>query len=64
MGRYIVRRILWVILLLFVVSAVTFVIFYELPSADPAPLRAGRQPTPQLVEPIRHNARARQARST
>jgi peptide/nickel transport system permease protein len=55
MVRYIIRRILWVIVLLFLVSAVTFVIFYSLPSADPAALRAGRQPNPQLVETIRHN---------
>jgi peptide/nickel transport system permease protein len=54
MGRYIIRRFLWVILLLFVVSAVTFFIFYTLPSADPAVLRAGRSPTPQLIEQIRH----------
>src|SRR5213593_5038565 len=55
MLRYIIRRLLWVVLLLFVVSALTFVIFYLLPSADPAQLRAGRQPNPQLVEQIRHN---------
>ena len=55
MVRYIIRRCLWVIVLLFLVSAVTFVIFYSLPSADPAALRAGRQPNPQLVETIRHN---------
>ena len=36
MGRYIIRRLLWVIVLLIVVSAVTFLIFFELPSADPA----------------------------
>lgn len=42
------------IVLLFVVSFVTFVIFYIFPSADPAALRAGRQPNPQLVEQIRH----------
>src|SRR6476660_3446773 len=55
MLAYIIRRLLWVVLLLFVVSALTFVIFYLLPSADPAQLRAGRQPNPQLVEQIRHN---------
>jgi peptide/nickel transport system permease protein len=55
MLAYIVRRLLWVLLLLFVVSALTFIIFYLLPSADPAVLRAGRQPDPQLVEQIRHN---------
>ncbi len=54
MGRYITRRILWVVLLLLIVSAVTFLIFYVLPSGDPAALRAGRSPTPgQLIE-IRH----------
>src|SRR5881396_2455004 len=55
MLAYIIRRLLWVVLLLFVVSALTFFIFYTLPSADPAQLRAGRQPNPQLVEQIRHN---------
>src|SRR3954452_380240 len=55
MLAYIIRRLLWALLLLFVVRALTFVIFYLLPSADPAQLRAGRQPDPQLVEQIRHN---------
>jgi peptide/nickel transport system permease protein len=54
MTTYIIRRLLWVIVLLFLVSAITFVIFFALPSADPAQLRAGRQPNPQLVEAIRH----------
>jgi peptide/nickel transport system permease protein len=53
--RYIIRRLLWVVVLLFLVSFITFVIFYLLPTADPAALRAGRQPNPQLVEQIRHN---------
>jgi peptide/nickel transport system permease protein len=53
--RYIIRRLLWVIVLLILVSFITFVIFYLFPSADPAQLRAGRQPNPQLVEQIRHN---------
>jgi peptide/nickel transport system permease protein len=52
--RYIIRRLLWMIVLLFLVSLITFVIFYLFPSADPAALRAGRQPNPQLVEQIRH----------
>jgi peptide/nickel transport system permease protein len=52
---YIIRRLLWVFVLVFVVSLLTFVIFYLLPSADPAVLRAGRQPNPQLVEEIRKN---------
>ncbi len=54
MTRYIIRRMLWVIVLLFMVSLITFVIFYLLPSADPAQLRAGHQPNPALVASIRH----------
>ena len=53
MVRYVGRRLLWMVVLLLVVSAVTFLIFYALPSADPAALRAGRTASPQLVEQIR-----------
>jgi peptide/nickel transport system permease protein len=54
MARFIIRRLLWVIVLLLAVTFLTFIIFYLLPSADPAALRAGRQPSPALVEQIRH----------
>jgi peptide/nickel transport system permease protein len=54
MARYIVRRLAWAVIMLVVVSALTFLIFYTFPSADPAALRAGRQATPQLIEQIRH----------
>ena len=53
MGRYIIRRLLWAVVVLIIVSAVTFVIFYALPSADPAVLRAGRSPNPALIAHIR-----------
>src|SRR3954447_11675021 len=53
MAAYIVRRLIWVIFLLFVVTLVTFIVFTVLPAADPAVLRAGRQPSPELVESIR-----------
>ena len=52
---YIIRRLLWAILLLFVVSFITFVMFVLLPSADPALLRAGRNPSPEVVQAIREN---------
>ena len=55
MGAYIVRRVLWALLLLVVVSFLTFVIFNVFPSADPAALRAGRNATPALVHQIRIN---------
>jgi peptide/nickel transport system permease protein len=55
MGRYIIRRLLAIVLLLFAVSAITFAIFYILPSGvDPARLRAGKNSNPQQVENIRH----------
>jgi peptide/nickel transport system permease protein len=53
--RYIVRRVLWGIAMLAIVSAVVFVIFYVFPSADPAILRAGRNADPETVDRIRHS---------
>jgi peptide/nickel transport system permease protein len=53
MLRYIVRRLLWGIALLFIVSAVIFVIFYVFPSADPARIRAGRLATAEQIREIR-----------
>jgi peptide/nickel transport system permease protein len=55
MARYIIRRLLWVIVLLFLVSLVTFVVFFLLPTGDPAALRAGRSATPSVIESIRHS---------
>jgi len=54
MLQYIVRRVLWGIALLFIVSALVFLIFYALPSGDPAAARAGRLATPQQIDQIRH----------
>jgi len=53
MITFIIRRLLWMVLLLLVISFLTFLIFYTLPSADPAQLRAGRQPSPELLASIR-----------
>src|SRR3712207_9492267 len=53
MLQYIVRRLLWVIVLLFLITLITFVIFTVLPAGDPASLRAGRQPSPELLASIR-----------
>jgi peptide/nickel transport system permease protein len=54
MLAYIVRRLLWAVFLMVVVSALVFIIFNVIPSADPAELRAGRQPSREAVEAIRH----------
>ena len=55
MLRYIIRRLLWMIVLLFAVSLMTFVIFYVLPSTDPALRRAGSRASPATVQAVRHN---------
>jgi peptide/nickel transport system permease protein len=53
MAAYIARRLIWVVFLLFMITLITFVMFSVLPAGDPAVLRAGRQPSPQLIEAIR-----------
>jgi peptide/nickel transport system permease protein len=55
MLRYIVRRLLWGIVLLIAVIAITFVIFYLLPNVDPAVLRAGRNSSPKIIAQISHD---------
>jgi peptide/nickel transport system permease protein len=51
--NYIFRRLIWGVVLLFVVLFITFFIFYLLPSADPAKQRAGKQATEQQIENVR-----------
>jgi peptide/nickel transport system permease protein len=54
MGRYLIRRTLFMILVLFVVSLITFIVFVKLPAADPARRAAGKQTTPENIEAARH----------
>jgi peptide/nickel transport system permease protein len=54
-AAYVVRRVLWGLVLLVLVSLLTFVVFYVLPSADPAQLRAGRNASPETLAQIRDN---------
>jgi peptide/nickel transport system permease protein len=49
MTRYIVRRVLWGVALLFLVSALTFLFFNVFPTANPAVLRAGHDPNPRTI---------------
>jgi len=53
MGAYITRRLLWTLLLVWVVSGLTFIIFNVMPSADPALLRAGKRAEPEVLQGIR-----------
>jgi peptide/nickel transport system permease protein len=55
MTRYIIRRVLWGILLLLLVTALMFVLFRVLPTGDPARLRAGRNASPKVIAAIRHD---------
>jgi peptide/nickel transport system permease protein len=52
MIRYIIRRLLIGVLILVIVCALTFILFRVLPSANPALLRAGRDPQPKLIKEI------------
>lgn len=49
MGRYLVRRTLFLILVLWIVSVVTFLIFVKLPPGDPARRAAGRRATAETI---------------
>ncbi|HKH78571.1 MAG TPA: ABC transporter permease [Solirubrobacteraceae bacterium] len=53
MRGYVLRRILWGVLLLVIVSALTFVLFRILPTAEPARLRAGHNASPKVIAALR-----------
>ncbi len=55
MIRYIVRRLLWGVVLLVAVIAITFVLFYLVPNVNPAVLRAGRNSSPKIINDISAN---------
>jgi peptide/nickel transport system permease protein len=52
MGRFIVRRLLAMALVLFSISVIVFLIFNVIPNSDPAQRMAGKNATPQLVAAI------------
>ena len=54
MLTFIVRRLLWAVLVMFVISAFVFVLFFKTPGVDPARAIAGRNPSPQVLAEIRH----------
>jgi peptide/nickel transport system permease protein len=53
MGQYIVRRLLWVIVIIIVITLFAFLVFYVLPPGDRAVAFAGRQPTPATLAAVR-----------
>jgi len=50
--RYIIRRLLWGVVLLVAVIMITFIVFFLLPSVNPAVLRAGRTPSQAVIKEI------------
>jgi peptide/nickel transport system permease protein len=52
-GRFLIRRALFTILVLFIVSLLTFIIFVKLPASDPARRAAGKATTRANVEAAR-----------
>src|ERR1700745_1297609 len=53
MAGFITRRLLWTVLVLFVITVLVFLIFFAIPGIDPARALAGRHPTPQILDQIR-----------
>jgi peptide/nickel transport system permease protein len=51
---FIIRRVLWMLLVMFVITVLVFVIFFKTPGVDPARQIAGRNPSPQVMLEIRH----------
>ena len=54
MLTFIVRRVLWTVLVMFVITVLVFLIFFKIPGIDPARAIAGRNPSPQIMAEIRH----------
>src|SRR5919206_2685485 len=54
MLRYLIRRMLFLVLVLIAVSLFRLIVFVKLPAADPAIRAAGRHPSAQLLALIRH----------
>ena len=52
MIRYIIRRLLWGLVLLLAVIMITFIVFFLLPNVNPAVLRAGRTPSQAVIKEI------------
>jgi peptide/nickel transport system permease protein len=52
MARFVIRRLIGTVLVLFAVSVLTFLIFNVVPNSDPAQRMAGKNATPELVASI------------
>lgn len=55
MLRYMIRRTIFLVLVLIVVSLFTFLVFVKLPAGDPIARAVGRHPSPELVAQVKEN---------
>ncbi len=53
MWRFVVRRLLWLVAVLLIITAITYGIFFVMSPVDPAVLFAGKQPTPQVIAEVK-----------
>jgi peptide/nickel transport system permease protein len=53
-ATFIVRRALWLVVVLFAISALVFLIFFATPGVDPARQMAGRNPSADTIRSIKH----------
>jgi len=53
MLTFIIRRMLWTVLVMFVITVLVFIIFFKTPGVDPARALAGRSPNAQTLAEIR-----------
>ena len=55
MGRFVIRRLIGMVAVLFAISVLVFLIFNVIPNSDPARRIAGKNATPELVARINHD---------
>src|SRR2546430_16000492 len=53
MGRFVARRLVGMVVVLFAISVLTFLIFNVIPNGDPAERMAGHNASPAQIESIR-----------
>ena len=57
MFRYIVRRVVWLALVLLIVALITYLIFFVMPPTDPAVNFCGKQPTVGSIAEVKQAVR-------
>ena len=53
MIRYVIRRLLWMLVVVLLITLFTYLIFFVMPPVNPAVAFAGKSPTPQLIAEVK-----------